>query len=569
MRLIDYLHLGLLLTIIMLLMKPLGIYIEKVLSPESKTFLDKIFKPIENFLYRIAGIDPLKEHNWKEYLAALLGFSVISIILTGLILALQHHLPLNTQKIGAPNWDLNFNIATSFTSNTNWQSYVAETTTSYLSQMIGLAVQNFVSAAVGLATAAAIVRGIVRKTISTIGNFWTDLVRITLYLLLPIAIVGAIFFLASGVPQNFNPYTAVETLEGGTQLIAQGPVASQESIKLLGTNGGGFFSANSAHPYENPTPLANFFQMILIFLLPAAQIYYFGRAIKDTKHAWCVFTALAFLFIIGLMLCSHSELTGDPEWSNFNLTAGNWEGKEQRFGIFGSSFYACVTTAVSCGAVNCSHDSLTPIGSLIPMLNMQLNEVILGGVGAGLYSVILFILLSIFISGLIIGRTPEYLGKKIEAFDIKMTALAVLPYVLVVHALTAWGCYSKWGLAALGNSGPHGFSEILYAFSSAAANNGSSFAGLAANNLGYNLTIAVAMLLGRFTVIAPTIALAGSMAQKKIHPKTEASFPISSFIFISLLIGVIILLGALTFLPALTMGPVIEQFYMLKGVLFA
>jgi K+-transporting ATPase ATPase A chain len=402
-----------------------------------------------------------------------------------------------------------------------------------------------------------------------VGNFWADVTRISLYILLPLSILAAVIFLYEGVPQNFKPYVQVETIEGAAQTIAQGPIASQQAIKLLGTNGGGFTNVNSAHPYENPTPLANFFQLILIFLIPAAQIYYYGKSIKDTKHAWCIFAALASVFVVGVIICAYAEAANNPELAKIGTFGGNWEGKEQRFGIFSSAFFACVTTVVSCGAVNCMHDSLSPLGGLIPLLNMELSEVIFGGVGAGLYSVLLFVFLAIFISGLIIGRTPEYLGKKIEAFDVKMTVLAILPYVLVVHGLTVWGCLSKPGLAGLGNSGPHGFSEILYAFSSAAANNGSAFAGLSANTPFYNLTLALAMFLGRFLVIAPVIALAGSLAEKKVHPKTAASFPISSFVFISLLVGIILLIGALTFLPALAMGPIVEQFFMLKGVLFS
>jgi potassium-transporting ATPase potassium-binding subunit len=569
MQMTDWLQLGVFLLIIILLTKPLGIYLAKVLSPEEKTVLDPVLKPVERFIYRACRIDPLAEQNWKVYLACIMGFSLISLVFTGVILALQHYLPLNPQKFAAPSWHLNVNTSFSFMTNTDWQSYGGESTMSYFSQMSALSVQNFVSAAVGLAAAAALVRGIARKTAKTIGNFWADLVRVSLYVLLPLSIVAALLFLAEGVPQNFSPYVQAETLEGEVQTIAQGPIASQQAIKLLGTNGGGFTNVNSAHPYENPTPLANFLQLILIFLIPAAQIYYFGKAIGDVRHAWCIFAALTAIFIVGVVVCAFSEAMNNPEWANLGLTGGNWEGKEQRFGVFGSALYACITTVVSCGAVNCMHDSFTPIGGLIPLLNMELSEVIFGGVGAGLYSVLLFVFLSIFISGLIIGRTPEYLGKKIESYDIKMTVLAILPYVLIVHAFTAWGCFSKWGVTGLGNSGPHGFSEILYAFSSAAANNGSAFAGLSANTPGYNLTLAVAMFLGRFLVMAPVIALAGSLVEKKVHPKTAASFPVSSFVFISLLVGIILLIGALTFLPALTMGPIIEQFFMLKGKLFS
>lgn len=565
----EFLQIPLFLLIIVLLTRPLGLYLFKVLAPKEKTFLDPLLKPVEKCIYRLCHIDPFVEQNWKEYLVCLMGFSVISFLFTYALLGLQYYIPLNPQGLTAPSWHLNLNTSISFMTNTDWQSYGGESTMSYFSQMGALAVQNFVSAAVGLATAAALVRGIAKKAGKTLGNFWADLIRISLYVLLPLSVLAATLFLSEGVPQNFNPYVQATTLEGGIQMIAQGPIASQQAIKLLGTNGGGFTNVNSAHPYENPTPFSNFLQLILIFLIPAAQIYYFGKSVGNTKHAWCIFVALASVFVAGVLVCAYAESMGNPVLEKLGLSGGNFEGKEQRFGVFASALYACVTTVVSCGAVNSMHDSFTPIGGLIPMLNMQLSEVIFGGVGAGLYSVLLFVFLSIFISGLIIGRTPEYLGKKIEAYDIKMTVLAILPYVLIVHLFTAWGCFSTWGLAGLGNTGPHGFSEILYAFSSAAANNGSAFAGLSANTPGYNLTLAAAMFFGRFLVIAPVIALAGSLVKKKIHPTTEASFPVSSVVFISLLVGVILLLGALTFFPALTMGPIIEQFFMLKGTMFS
>jgi K+-transporting ATPase ATPase A chain len=453
--------------------------------------------------------------------------------------------------------------------NTNWQHYSGESTVSHFSQMAVLAVQNFLSGAVGLATAAALVRGIARKTGKTLGNFWADLVRISLYLFLPISIIAATVFIAEGVPQNLKPYVKAETLEADTQTIVQGPIASQQAIKLLGNNGGGFTNANSAHPYENPTPLSNFFQMLLMLLIPMAQIYYFGCCVGDMKHAWCIFAALAVLLVVGVVLSARAEVVGNPVFEQLGLAGGNWEGKEQRFGIFGSALYACITTASSCGAVNCMHDSLTPIGGFVPMLNMQLSETIFGGVGAGLYGVLLYVFLAIFIAGLVVGRTPEYLGKKIESFDIKMTMLATLSYVLLVHLFTAWSCFSDWGIEALGNAGAHGFSEIIYAYSSCSSNNGSAFAGLATDSLPYNLTLAMAMFFGRFLTIAPVMALAGSLVHKNIHPKSASSFPVSSLVFISLLVGVILLLGALTFLPALTMGPIIEQFYMLTGRLFS
>lgn len=564
MQVVDWVQLGVFFLILVLLARPFGIYLCKVLDPKERTFLDPLFKRMETWSYRAAKVDPMQEQDWKEYLACVLGFSAISVLFVFVLEALQSYLPLNPQKFGAPSWHLNLNTSVSFMTNTDWQNYVGETTLSYFSQMAALGVQNFASAAVGLACAAALVRGLARKSSHTIGNFWADLIRINLYVLLPIAILISALFLSEGVPQNFHSYVTAETLDGGVQTIAQGPIASQESIKLLGTNGGGFMNANSAHPYENPTPLTNFVQMLLILLIPAAQIYYFGRSIGDTKHAWCIFAALAIVFIAGVLVCSHCEAAGNPEWKQLGLTGGNWEGKEQRFGIFGSAFYSIVTTASSCGASNCMLDSLTPVGGCIPMLNMQMNETIFGGAGAGLYSVLLFILLSIFISGLIVGRTPEYLGKKIESFDMKMIMFATIPFVFIVHLFTASAACSDWGVKALGNSGPHGFSEILYAYSSCASNNGSSFDGITGNTVPYNLTLAAAMLFGRFLVIVPVIALAGSLAEKKILQKTASSFPVSSFIFISLLVGIILLLCALTFLPALTMGPIIEQLFFLK-----
>lgn len=416
MIMIDWIQLGVFLFLIVLLTKPLGVYLYKVLTPSEKTFLDPIFRPCEKFIYRLCKVNPLAEQSWKAYFACIMGFSVVSLVFTGAILAFQYYLPLNPQKFLAPSWHLNLNTSFSFMTNTNWQSYGGESTMSYFSQMAALAVQNFVSAAVGLAVAAALVRGIARHSGKTVGNFWADVTRISLYILLPLSIIAALIFLYEGVPQNFKPYVKAETIEGAAQTIAQGPIASQQAIKLLGTNGGGFTNVNSAHPYENPTPFANFFQLILIFLLPAAQIYYYGKSIKDTKHAWCIFAALASVFVVGVIICAYAEAANNPELAKIGTYGGNWEGKEQRFGIFSSAFFACVTTVVSCGAVNCMHDSLSPLGGLIPLLNMELSEVIFGGVGAGLYSVLLFVFLAIFISGLIIGRTPEYLGKKIEAF---------------------------------------------------------------------------------------------------------------------------------------------------------
>lgn len=564
----EWLQLVVFLGVILALVKPVGIYIGQVLDPREKTFLDVVLKPVEGMLYRWCKIQPFEEQDWKQYLYAVLAFSIVSTLFVMVLLAFQYYLPLNPQKFAAPSWHLNLNTALSFMTNTNWQSYGGESTMSYFSQMTALAVQNFVSAAVGLAVAATLVRALTRHEQRHLGNFWTDLIRVTLYLLLPIAVLSAVFFIWTGVPQNFKEYVQVETLEGGTQTIAQGPIASQESIKLLGTNGGGFMNANSTHPYENPTPFANFLQMVLILLIPAAQIYYFGRAVNDLRHGWCIIAALTGLFVLGVCVCGVLETIGNPNLNEMGIVGGNMEGKESRFGVVSSALYACVTTVVACGSVNCMHDSLTPIAGLVPTLNMELSEVIFGGVGAGLYSILLYVILAIFICGLIIGRTPEYLGKKIEIFDIKMTVLAVLPYIFVVHAFTSLAVFTQWGVKGIANSGPHGFSEILYAYSSCAANNGSAFAGLSANTVGYNLTLGLTMFLGRFLVIAPVIALAGSLVEKKIHPKTTGSFPVSSWVFITLLVGVILLVGALTFLPALTMGPIIEQFDMIKGILF-
>ncbi|MDE3045256.1 MAG: potassium-transporting ATPase subunit KdpA [Verrucomicrobiota bacterium] len=564
---LDLIQLGLFLAIILLLTKPVGLYFKKVLNQSDHTFLDRVLKPVERTIYRLCKIEG-EEQDWKEYLACILGFSIVSVLFTVLLLSLQYYLPFNPQKLAALSWDLNLHTSVSFMTNTNWQNYSGESTMSYFSQMAALAVQNFASAAVGIAAAAALVRGIARKQKKTLGNFWVDVVRITLYFLLPVSILASAFFLWEGVPQNLNAYVQAETLEGAIQTLPQGPIASQEAIKLLGTNGGGFFNANSSHPYENPTPLSNFLQYILIFLISASLIYYYGKTIGDTKHSWCILVSLLGVYVVGVLLCAYFEVHGNPELLKMGLTGGNWEGKEQRFGLFSSALFACTTTVTSCGAVNCMHDSFIPLGGFIPLLNMQLSETIIGGVGAGLYSVLVFILLSIFIAGLIIGRTPEYLGKKIEAFDIKMILLANLSYVLLVLIFTSWACVSAWGLKGLGNSGPHGFTEILYAYSSCAANNGSAFAGLSGNTIPYNVTMTIAMFLGRFLFMAPVIALAGSFVEKKIHPQSAGSFPVASVVFISLLLGVILLLGALNFLPALTLGPIVEQFFLLRGELF-
>ena len=571
MKDLDWIQLSFLLVILTLITKPLGLYIYKVLNPDKKTFLDKIFKPLEMFTYRICRIDHNKEQTWKEYLFCILAFSGVSLLFTYLFLGCQQFLFLNPAKLGALSFDLNFNTAISFQTNTNWQSYGGESTLSYLSQMVPLTLQNFLSPAVGLATAACLVRGMARHSSKVLGNFWVDLTRITYYLLLPLAFICAVFFISQGVPQNFNPYTKATTLESGeSQVIVQGPIASQEAIKLLGTNGGGYTNANSAHPYENPTPLSNFIQLLCMLAIPAAQTYYLGKEVKNQKHGWSIYIAMAIIFVAGVVVCSTYEARGNPHFEALEIDSfsGNMEGKEQRSGVFSSTLFATVTTTTSTGAANSSHDSYTPIGGLVPMLNIQLGELIWGGVGSGLYSILLFVILSIFTAGLIIGRTPEYLGKKIEALDIQASILGILIFIFAALGFTAWASVSEWGPKALGNEGAHGFSEMLYAFSSATGNNGSAFGGLSANTPWWNITLAFAMLIGRLALITFVVVLAGSLVKKK-HLVTEvASFPVTGVTFTVLLIAVIILVGALSFLPALIMGPFLEQFFMISGKLF-
>ncbi len=483
------------------------------------------------------------------------------------MLRLQHLLPFNPQGFGPVRPDLAFNTAASFASNTDWQNYGGETTLSYFSQMVGLVFQNFVSAAAGIAAAAALVRGISRHSAKTLGNFWVDLVRINLYLLLPLAIVFSLFLTSQGMIQNFKPY--VET--GAAQTIAQGPVASQAAIKMLGTNGGGFFNANAAHPYENPTPLSNFVQMLAIFLIPSGLTYYLGRKVRNQKHGWAVWSAMAVLFLAAALVCWKAEAAGNPRLQALGVdsAAGNMEGKEVRFGVAGSSLFATVTTAASCGAVDSMHDSFTPLGGLVPLFNIQLGGVVFGGVGSGLYGMLLFVVLAVFLTGLMVGRTPEYMGKKIEAFDVKVSVLAVLVPVFCILGFAAWAAVSRWGLAGPANAGPHGLSEILYAFSSAAGNNGSAFAGLNGNTVPYNISMALAMLFGRFLIMVPVLALAGSLAGKRVLPPSEASFPASGPTFVIILIGTVIVVGALTFLPALALGPIVEHFLMTgSGILY-
>ncbi|MFA5265663.1 MAG: potassium-transporting ATPase subunit KdpA [Opitutaceae bacterium] len=584
---------------LLLITKPLGLYLVQVLDVRGHTWLDPLVRPIERLTYRVCGIDREQEQSWIGYTGALLAFSLVGMLLTYLILRFQGHLPLNPQNFPGLSPHLAFNTAASFTTNTNWQSYAGEATMSYFSQMVGLALHNFTSAASGIAIAAALVRGIARHTAQTIGSFWTDVVRVTYYLLAPVCLVFALFLVSQGVIQNFRPYTVAKTIEPyttqvqktddagklvtspdgkpvlvdqvvDTQTIVQGPMASQIAIKLLGTNGGGYVNANAAHPFENPTPLSNFLQMLSIFAIPSALTYYLGRVVKNQRHGWAIWSAMFAMFVAGVLVCWKAEAHGNPIHQALGVAAsdGNMEGKEVRFGIFNSALFATITTDASCGAVNAMHDSFTPVGGLVPLFNMQTGEVIFGGVGAGLYGMLVFAVLAVFIAGLMVGRTPEYLGKKIEAYDVKLVMLVLMVLSTTILGFAAWASISPWGQAGLNNSGPHGFSEILYAFSSAVGNNGSAFAGLSANETHWNTTLGIAMLIGRFLMIVPILALAGNLAGKKLIPASAGTFKTEGLTFVVLLIGTVLLVGALTFLPAIAMGPVIEHFLMGAGSLF-
>lgn len=575
--------------VVLVLAKPMGVYMARVFEGEH-TFADPIFGPIERLLYRITRIDPNHEMKWTEYGVAMLLFSLVTAILTYVIERMQAILPWNPQHLGAVSPALAFNTAASFTSNTNWQAYTPETTMSYLTQMLGLATHNFWSAAVGMALAVAFIRGIARKESSTLGNFWVDMTRATLRILLPICIVFALALVSQGVIQNMKPYTVAKvlnpqtittTVDGKsvtqkitTQTIAQGPVASQEAIKMLGTNGGGFFNANSAHPFENPTPFTNFLEMISIFLIPAGFTVTLGRMTKSPKHGWAVFAAMSILFFAGVTVAYWAEAQANPllHGVNQHVTAlqsgGNMEGKEVRFGITNSALFATVTTDASCGAVNSMHDSFMPLGGLVPLVNILLGEVVFGGVGAGMYGILIMVILTVFIAGLMVGRTPEYQGKKIEAYDVKMAMLYVLIFPLSILIFTAIAVLLPTGLSSLGNAGPHGLTEILYAFSSATGNNGSAFGGLSANTNFYNLTIGAAMLIGRFLMIVPMLAVAGNLASKKMIPPSSGTFPVTTPLFTVLLISVIVIVGALTFFPVLSLGPVLEHLLMHAGKMF-
>lgn len=558
----DWFLFALFLGLLTLITKPMGQYLMQVLDCNGRTWIDPLLKPVERLVYRLIGIDPKQEQSWKSYTFSMLAFSLVGVVFTYAILRLQGFLPLNPQGIAGLSHHLAFNTAVSFATNTNWQSYGGETTMSYFSQMVGLTFHNFVSAAVGIGIAAALVRGVARSSVKTVGNFWTDLVRVTIYLLLPLCIVFALFLVSQGMIQNFDAYTKVKTLEGAEQVIAQGPMASQVAIKMLGTNGGGFVNANAAHPFENPTPLANLIQMLSIFAIGSGLTWYLGRMVKNQAHGWAVWAAMMALFVSGVVVCAQAEAAGNPIHHQLGVmeSDGNMEGKEVRFGIFNSSLFATITTAASCGAVNSMHDSFTPIGGVVPLFMIELGEVVIGGVGAGLYGMLVFVILAVFIAGLMVGRTPEYLGKKIGAKEVKLAMLTLLVLTASILGFTAWASVSEWGLAGLNNNGPHGLSEMLYAYSSATANNGSAFAGLTANTPWYNTTLGLAMLIGRFFVIVPIMALAGSLASKQAVPPSAGSFPVHGATFTLLLIGVVLLVGALNFLPVLALGPIVEHF---------
>ncbi len=574
----GWIQLGVYVALLVAITRPLGVYLVQVLDPDRAgndrgsggTFLGRLLGPIERVTYKVLRVDPKVEQTWVGYGLGLFLFSLVTMLVTYAVLRTQNHLPLNPQGQAAVPDHLALNTAASFTTNTNWQSYAGETTMSYGSQMVALASHNFFSAAVGIAVAAVLVRGIAREKSGTVGNFWRDLVRIHLYLLLPICLVYAVFLVSQGMVDNFRPYTAAAGVEG-PQAIAQGPVASQVAIKMLGTNGGGFFNTNAAHPFENPTPLTDFVQMLSIFAIPSALTYYLGRMVSRQRHGWAVWGAMFALFLVGVLVLWHAEAAGNPRLADLGVAAaGNAEGKEVRFGTFGSALFACVTTDTSCGAVNCMHDSLTPLGGLVPMFNMHLGEVVFGGVGSGLYAMLIFVVLAIFIAGLMVGRTPEYLGKKIEAADVKAAVLGILAPSLAILGFSAWAVVAAWGQAGTNNNGPHGFSEVHYAYTSGAANNGSAFAGLTAapttgdfaGDRRYDLTLAADMLIGRFFVIVPVLALAGHLAAKRRVPQSAGSFPVDGPTFALVLVGVVLIVGALTFLPALAFGPIVEHFQM-------
>jgi potassium-transporting ATPase potassium-binding subunit len=586
----GWFQIGFFLLVIFLITKPLGVFLARVFSGQ-RTFLDPVLRPIEKLIYGLTRIDQKHEMRWTEYATAMLLFSGVSMAVLYLMERVQKFLPLNPQKFANLEPGLAFGTAASFTTNTNWQAYSGESTMSYFTQMAGLAYHNFASAAVGIAVAVAVIRGIARKETDKLGNFWVDTTRCLLWVLLPICLVGSLVFVSQGVIQNLKPYTTVELIEPQTvqvtgadgktttqtvtqQVIAQGPVASQEVIKEFGTNGGGFFGANSAHPFENPTPFSNFFQLVLIFAIPSALTYTLGRMTGSQRHGWAVWAAMAILFVIGVTTAYWAEARGNPQLASVNQSSsgsqsgGNMEGKEVRFGIANSALFATVTTDASCGAINGQHDSFTPLGGMVPLINIMLGEVVFGGVGAGLYGIVVFVILAVFIAGLMVGRTPEYLGKKIESYDVKMAMLAILILTFTILGFSALAIIKPFGTSSISNPGPHGLSQVLYAYVSSAGNNGSAFGGLNANTMWYNTSTAVAQLLGRFFMIIPVLAIAGSLAKKRIVPESVGTFPVTGGLFAGLLVSTIVIVGALTFFPALSLGPILEHLLMAAGKSF-
>src|ERR1700719_2755288 len=583
-------QIGFFLLVILLITKPVGLFLAQVFNGE-KTFLDRLLRPIERLIYRLTGIDEKHEMRWTEYAVSMLLFSGASMALLYLIERTQKFFPLNPQKFANLEPGLAFGTAASFTTNTNWQAYSGESTMSYFTQMAGLAYHNFACAAAGIAVAVAVVRGIARKETDKLGNFWVDTTRCLLWVLLPICLVGSLVFVSQGVIQNLKPYTTVELIEPQTvqvtgadgkttaqtvtqQIMAQGPVASQEVIKEFGTNGGGFFGANSAHPFENPTPFSNFFQLVLIFAIPSALTYTLGRMTGSQRHGWAIWGAMALLFLAGVTAAYWAEARGNPQLAGVNQSStalqsgGNMEGKEVRFGVANSVLFATVTTDASCGAINGQHDSFTPLGGMVPLVNIMLSETVFGGVGAGLYGILIYVVLSVFIAGLMVGRTPEYLGKKIEAYYVKMAMLVTLVFPLIILVLTGISSVEGFGTSSITNAGPHGLTQILYAFTSMAGNNGSAFGGLNGNTLWYNTAGAMTMLVGRFFMIIPMLAIAGNLAKKKTVPASAGTFPVTTPLFTVLLVSVIVIVGALTFFPALSLGPILEHLQMMAGKTF-
>ena len=596
MTIIGFVKLAIYFVVLLAITKPLGFYMAKVFSGE-RTFMDRILGPVERLIYRVCRIDAEEEHHWTTYAGAMLMFSVVSLLVLYALQRLQLYLPLNPQKMANVDPALAFNTASSFTTNTNWQAYPGESTMGYLVQMAGLAFHNFTSAATGIVLAIAFIRGIARREAKTIGNFWVDFTRASLYVLLPFCIIGALVLVSQGVIQNFKPYTQATTVEAQSvettdangnkttqtitdQTIAQGPVASQEIIKELGTNGGGFFNANSSHPFENPTPLTNFIEILAIFSIGSGLTYTLGRMVGNQRHGWALFAGMTILFVTGFVVCYHFEARGNPNFSQYGINqaatetpraeqaGGNMEGKEVRFGVADSTLFATITTDASCGAINSWHDSYTPLGGMIPLLNIMFGEIIFGGVGSGLYGMLVMVVLTVFIAGLMVGRTPEYLGKKIESKDVKMAMLYVLVFAVVILGFSAWSTVAPYAASKINNNGPHGLTEMLYAYVSGAGNNGSAFAGLSVNTPWYNTTIGLTMLIGRFLMIIPMLGIAGNLALKKAAPPSAGTFPVHTPLFVALLIGVILIVGALTFFPVLSLGPIVEHFLMKSGVLF-